>query len=500
MRFSEAGIIIEACRAASRYVKVVPNFQGTNGVGKTEGIRQFAESRDMGCITKNLANDEPSDLRGNPLADTASGRTRYLLPEDLPTGNMTLIEILQSLAKTAEVGLMEIFNISAASFQSFIDDGVRRVLGIDDITNVRRGGIRRAHAEIYKELTRDGITPLNRLRAAVALDQDADHDAFLAALVRMQGNFPEGVVHLDELNRALADTKQGAFSLLSEGRIGQYVLPSGWSIVVTENYEEGGDFDVANFKDSAWADRFIYLDWDVDKKFIEDWSLWMSRKYGTSASSVISAVNSDTKIFSVKNGKIPDAKPSPRSWEKVAAFVSIKSKVPGFTDDLFNLILIGLVGSTAATMFRNEALPVTPMEILEDGVKAHKSALDSIATKRGSILGLMAGIIGFARDTISTNKKYQTNCLDFAEWITDCLTSNRDIVIAFLKSIMEASSTGDANGAFRSNLVGHDQVAKILAMGRAKLMGKNRSEDLTDAILARTKLQAAMAILTGKRG
>jgi hypothetical protein len=503
MRFNQAWTIVKACRAASRYIKIVPNFQGTNGIGKTAGMSQMAEVDDMGYIPMYLAQSEPSDLKGMPYADTAAGRTRYLLPEDLPTADLTMIQVMQELARAGDISLTEVFGIRGQEFHAFVDDAVRKILGIDNLDCVRRGALRRAHAEVYSSLAADGVTGLNRLRAFVAMDQDADHEAFRTTLIRIQGRMPEGVVHLDELNRAMPATKQSAFALLSEGRIGQYVLPAGWSVVVTENYEEGGDFDVANFKDAAWADRFVYIDWDVDQKFREDWSVWMAKKYGQHAAGVIATIGSNASLFSTKNGQVPTAKPSPRSWDKVAAFVAVRDEIPGFTDEIFSLLLIGLVGSDAAGVFSTETLPVSPMEILEDGVKTHRAALDTIKSKRGSILGLMAGVLGYARDTIATNPKYQAHSLDFAEWITDSLSSNRDVVIAFLKAITEAAAKEkDANATFGSNLVVNEQVAKMVALGRARIRrvaSKEIGPDFMDAVFARKKLQDAVAILTGKK-
>lgn len=68
-----------------------------------------------------------------------------------------------------------------------------------------------------------------------------------------------GILHLDELNRAHPDLIQAMFSLLTERRIHTHVLPEGWSIVASGNYQSN-QFNVTDTSDAAWVSRFCHID------------------------------------------------------------------------------------------------------------------------------------------------------------------------------------------------------------------------------------------------
>lgn len=79
----------------------------------------------------------------------------------------------------------------------------------------------------------------------------------------------DGILFMDELNSALPATQAAGMQLTLNGRIGDYVLPPGWSIVGAGNRET--DRSVVNRMPAALANRFIHLDYEVS---VDDWTAW----------------------------------------------------------------------------------------------------------------------------------------------------------------------------------------------------------------------------------
>jgi len=68
----------------------------------------------------------------------------------------------------------------------------------------------------------------------------------------------EGIIFLDELNRAHPDVIQAMFSFITSKTIHQHKLPNGWKIVAAGNYQSD-EFNVTDTSDAAWMSRFCHL-------------------------------------------------------------------------------------------------------------------------------------------------------------------------------------------------------------------------------------------------
>lgn len=79
----------------------------------------------------------------------------------------------------------------------------------------------------------------------------------------------EGILFLDELNQAPPSVQAASYQLLLNRRVGDYVVPDGWSIVAAGNRES--DRANAQRMPSALALRLVHLDYDVN---IDDWCDW----------------------------------------------------------------------------------------------------------------------------------------------------------------------------------------------------------------------------------
>lgn len=79
----------------------------------------------------------------------------------------------------------------------------------------------------------------------------------------------EGILFMDELNSAKQATQAAAMQLTLTRRIGDYVLPPGWSIVGAGNRET--DRGVVERMPSPLANRFVHIDYEVS---LDDWCAW----------------------------------------------------------------------------------------------------------------------------------------------------------------------------------------------------------------------------------
>jgi MoxR-like ATPase len=89
-----------------------------------------------------------------------------------------------------------------------------------------------------------------------------------------------GILLLDEINRAPNDVRQAVFQLIlpdHEGRrkLHTHVLPKGWAVIAAMN-PDNGEYQVETL-DKAMVRRFIMLKVEAD---VESWLLWAKEKKG----------------------------------------------------------------------------------------------------------------------------------------------------------------------------------------------------------------------------
>lgn len=79
----------------------------------------------------------------------------------------------------------------------------------------------------------------------------------------------KGILFLDELLLAPAAVRAAAFQLILTGRLSDYKLPPGWSIIAASNRVT--DRSGAQTMEAALANRFVHIDFEVDN---DDWNTW----------------------------------------------------------------------------------------------------------------------------------------------------------------------------------------------------------------------------------
>lgn len=153
-------------------------------------------------------------------------------------------------------------------------------------------------------------------------------------------NPSKGILFLDELPTADRATQAAAYQLMLNRRIGDYVLPDGWSILAAGNRSQ--DRSVHHTMPAALANRLVHLDYDVS---IDDFSAWAMQH--DIKPEVLGFLRFKTDLlhkFDAANN--PRAFPSPRSWMFVNQLVG-----EGLSSANELEVVKGTVGEGAAAEF-----------------------------------------------------------------------------------------------------------------------------------------------------
>lgn len=149
-----------------------------------------------------------------------------------------------------------------------------------------------------------------------------------------------GILFLDEMNAAPPAVQASAYQLVLDRRIGEYVLPDGWSIAAAGNRET--DQGVVYTMPAPLANRFVHADYEVN---FDDWR----------RNALLKLFKSEVINFiSFRPGLLYDpdfdkrAWPSPRSWEFVSRILDSDED-----HDVERSMINGAVGDGAAAEFAN---------------------------------------------------------------------------------------------------------------------------------------------------
>jgi hypothetical protein len=123
--------------------------------------------------------------------------------------------------------------------------------------------------------------------------------------------FGEGIIFLDELNRAHPDVIQAMFSFITSKTIHRHVLPPGWKIVAAGNYQSD-QFTVTDTSDAAWNSRFCHLHLEPT---VVEFTEFAESKGCASIASFISEHSAclETKPKDIESSKVV-VTPDRRSW------------------------------------------------------------------------------------------------------------------------------------------------------------------------------------------
>jgi hypothetical protein len=274
----------------------------------------------------------------------------------------------------------------------------------------------------------------------------------------------QGILFLDEMNRAEDDVLQAGFQLVYDYRVGTYVIPrrrteegkiEGWSICVAGNYMEG--YTVNNFGDPAFFDRFCHLDLTAgggENPYMEDWSAFMKAAGGAEADKIIQFVSfNETHLLpemEIDRGFSVSA--SPRSWEMVAKVENASHQ--GFKREVVIAVLTGIIGQDLALLYDQFTAKVTPTQVINNfaGVESTVRGLT-----RNQLIGLVWGVAANAKTLTDKKEKGQisketerkmNNVLDFMQSVAS--HQDRDMAVMLGRQLC-AGETKSLGGAVLSN-------------------------------------------------
>jgi hypothetical protein len=409
---------------------------GHRGVGKSSVVRQAALENKMGFIDMRCSQMEASDIRGLP--DRVEGRTAFLPPADMPKGGQKWDALMKDLGKIPGI------------------DG--KPLGEFDPTHLHEV----VEALKDKNKFEEAALIVNTWRGA-------------------QSSLEQGILFLDELNRAQDDVIQAAFQLVLDREVGQYVLPPGWSIVCAGNYMEG--YMVNGFTDPAFLNRFSHLILSDGDLTLEEWIDYMGSAHGAEATDVIEFCSQNVKHLDgdIKGELGFSIQPSRRAWEMVVKIKHAYDKGKYHSDTLHQ-VLAGLVGAEMANSFSRYSCPVRPKELVNKGVKALATKLQKLS--RGQLIGLTWGVANMVKPQIN-KEEYGECAADFAEFICANM-KDKDLAVAFATNLV----AGSGNETTRSAMISNPNVAKLI--GRFRKVGKTKKQFI-DYLNERPHLQKALS-------
>ena len=145
-----------------------------------------------------------------------------------------------------------------------------------------------------------------------------------------------GVLFLDELTSAPQLVQAACYQLVLDRKLGEYILPSGWSVLAAGN--KAADRGVHFSMPTPLRNRFIHLELEVD---LDDWCNW-ALGAGIRAE-VIAFLRFRPSLLHEPGTREDNAWPTPRSWEFVSQLLSCAC-----TAELEHDLLRGAVGDGAA--------------------------------------------------------------------------------------------------------------------------------------------------------
>ena len=148
----------------------------------------------------------------------------------------------------------------------------------------------------------------------------------------------KGILFLDELNSATPATQAAAMQLTLTGKIGDYKMPDGWSIVAAGNRES--DRSVVNRMPAALALRFHHIDLDVS---LDDWCAWAQDN--DQPTEMIAFARFRPNLLHAFD-PTQRSSPNPRSWHFACQIIN-----GGLDRDTEFEMLKGTVGDGAAAEF-----------------------------------------------------------------------------------------------------------------------------------------------------
>lgn len=154
----------------------------------------------------------------------------------------------------------------------------------------------------------------------------------------------QGIIFLDELNRAPNDVLQALFSFILNGTLHTHKLPPGWKVVAAGNYQSD-KFTVTDTSDAAWMSRFCHIDFQPST---EEWIVYTENLGYPDVAAFIR--EQPSLLQDTTNAKLDMSfiVPDRRSWLTGVAPIDREETID---DTIKYELFCGLIGTAAAAAY-----------------------------------------------------------------------------------------------------------------------------------------------------
>lgn len=272
---------------------------------------------------------------------------------------------------------------------------------------------------------------------------------------------PNGILFLDEMNRAPRDVTQATFQLVLDKRLHTHVLPEGWHIVAACNYF--GAYDVREL-DEAMMSRFAHIDVEASHHAVCDYAIdagWSQR--------IIGFLRSNPKFLIMtpeEKGESSVQKyspsPDPRRWEMVNRLMTKGVQTfPSAGDSAEHLIrqsVSAIVGEAAAQTFIKYRDKLPTFEDILTGDSSFEK-LQKIAKEKD----LSSAIEKLCMEAVAIMKNRTFNSKEFDRAIKFFIEIERKewvaTVLQRMLELREEKKLADINWV--EKLVGNEQIQEM---------------------------------------
>ncbi len=210
----------------------------------------------------------------------------------------------------------------------------------------------------------------------------------------------EGILFLDEINTAPPSVQASAYQLILDRKIGDYTLPSGWSIISAGNREN--DRGVIYKMPPPLANRFVHFEMEVD---FEDWKSWAYKN--SIDSSIIAFLSYDkSMLFRFDATSSQKSFATPRSWDFVNTI--LKSKLE---ENLLLESISGAIGKEVGVAFMSFRKVMKDLPPLEDILNGNLKSIESTDDTK-IMMAISIGLVNLLRDNLSMENI--ENIIDFS--------------------------------------------------------------------------------------
>jgi MoxR-like ATPase len=152
----------------------------------------------------------------------------------------------------------------------------------------------------------------------------------------------QGILFLDELNRAHPDVIQAMFSLITSRTIHMHKLPVGWKIVSAGNYQSD-EFTVTDTSDQAWMSRFCHLHFEPS---VDEFIMFAEKR---GAIDVADFISEHKELLEPSKRARTEVKVTPdrRAWLEMIAKLDTEDMDESTRMEVYS----GIIGTAAAASY-----------------------------------------------------------------------------------------------------------------------------------------------------